>query len=209
MKFLFDLFPVILFFLVFKWGEGHAATAQSVVQQYLSGLVSGNGVVESHQAPILLATAVAIVATLAQIGYLLARRRKVDGMLWMSLVIIGVFGSATIYFHNENFIKWKPTVLYWCFSLALLVSQLFFNKNLIRTMLEKQLALPEPVWTRLNFAWAAFFAFMGGLNLLVAFGLNLSTATWVNFKLFGATGLMFVFVIGQTIYLSKYMKDAP
>ncbi len=209
MKFLFDLFPVILFFLVFKWGEGHAATVQSVVQQYLSGLVSGNAVVPPDQAPILLATAVAIVATLAQIGYLLARRRKVDGMLWMSLVIIGVFGSATIYFHNENFIKWKPTVLYWCFSLALLVSQLFFNKNLIRTMLEKQLALPEPVWTRLSFAWAAFFAFMGGLNLLVAFGLNLSTATWVNFKLFGATGLMFVFVIGQTIYLSKYMKDAP
>ena len=100
-------------------------------------------------------------------------------------------------------------MLYWCFSLALLVSQLFLNKNLIRTMLEKQLALPEPVWTRLSFAWASFFAFMGGLNLLIAFGLNLSTATWVNFKLFGATGLMFVFVIGQTIYLSKYMKDAP
>jgi intracellular septation protein len=209
MKFLFDLFPVILFFIVFKWGEGHAASAQSVVHQYLSGLVAGNGAVALDQAPILLATAVAIVATLAQIGYLLARRRKVDGMLWMSLVIIGVFGSATIYFHNENFIKWKPTVLYWCFSLALLVSQLFMGKNLIRTMLEKQLALPDPVWTRLNFAWAGFFAFMGFLNLLIAFGLNLSTATWVNFKLFGATGLMFVFVIGQTIYLSKYMKDAP
>ncbi len=207
MKFLFDLFPVILFFIVFKWGEGHAAAAQSFVQQYLSGLISGNSVIALDQAPIILATAVAIVATLCQIGYLLIRRRKVDGMLWMSLGIITIFGGATIYFHSDMFIKWKPTVLYWCFTAGLLIAQLVMKKNIIRNMLGQQMVLPEPVWLRLNMAWAAFFAFMGVLNLLVAF--NFPTSTWVNFKLFGGTGLMLLFVVGQTAFLSKYLKDAP
>jgi intracellular septation protein len=205
MKFLFDLFPVILFFSVFKWGEGHAATAQSVVGQYLSGFVSG-GVVPESQAPILLATAVAIVATVAQIIYLLARGKKVDGMLWLSLAIIVFFGGATIYFHNETFIKWKPTVLYWCFGAVLLVSQILFKKNLIRTMMQHQMALPDVVWQRLSLVWAGFFMMMGVLNLYVAF--SFPTSTWVNFKLFGGMGLMFAFVVGQSVYLSKYMKDS-
>ncbi|AMP05459.1 septation protein A [Collimonas pratensis] len=204
MKFLFDLFPVILFFGIFKWSEGSPEAAQALVSNYLSGFVSG-GVVTAAQAPVLLATAVAIVATIAQIGYLLLRRKKVDAMLWVSLLIITVFGGATIYFHNETFIKWKPTVLYWAFAAALVVSQLLLKKNLVRTMMEKQLALPEPIWARVGLAWVAFFAFMGCLNLYIAF--NYPTATWVNFKLFGGMGLMFVFVIGQSILLSKYIKD--
>ena len=207
MKFLFDLFPVILFFIVFKWGEGNASAAQSLVQEYLAGMVSGTAAVPLDQAPILLATAVAMVATIGQIIYVLLRGRKVDGMLWMSLVIIGVFGGATIYFHNDTFIKWKPTVLYWCFAVGLVGSQLIMKKNIIRTMLEKNLPLPDPVWLKLNYAWAAFFAVMGALNLLIAF--NFPTATWVNFKLFGGTGLMIAFVVAQTMFLSKYMKDAP
>ncbi|PUA19078.1 septation protein A [Glaciimonas sp. PCH181] len=204
MKFLFDLFPVILFFGIFKWGEGHTDAAQALVSQYLSGFVSG-GIVTATQAPIILATAVAILATLLQIGYLLTRRKKVDPMLWVSLVIITVFGGATIYFHNDTFIKWKPTVLYWCFASALLISQLVMGKNLIRTMMEKQMALPEPIWAKVGLAWSAFFVFMGVLNLYVAF--NFPTNTWVNFKLFGGMGLMFAFVIGQSLYLSKYIKE--
>jgi len=204
MKFLFDLFPVILFFIVFKWSEGHADAAQGLVGRYLSEFVSG-GAVTAAQAPILLATAVAILATLGQIGYLLLRRKRVDPMLWVSLAIITIFGGATIYFHDENFIKWKPTVLYWVFAAALLISQLAFGKNLIRSMMGKQIALPDMVWEKLNQAWAGFFAVMGVLNVYVAF--NFPTATWVNFKLFGFTGLMFVFVIAQSLLLSKYMKD--
>lgn len=204
MKFLFDLFPVILFFGVFKWGEGNPAAAQSVVQEYLSGIVSG-GVAALDQAPIMLATAVAILATLGQIGYLLLRRKKVDGMLWVSLAIITVFGGATIYFHNETFIKWKPTVLYWFFGAALLISQALFKKNLIRLMMEKQIMLPDPLWQRLNLVWAGFFAAMGVLNLYVAY--SFSTAIWVNFKLFGFTGLMFAFIIAQSMFLSKHIKD--
>ncbi|MGV3653079.1 MAG: septation protein IspZ, partial [Noviherbaspirillum sp.] len=132
MKFLFDLFPVILFFGMFKWGEANPDAAQALAGQYLSAMVSG-GEVTASQAPILLATALAILATLAQIGWLLLRGRKVDGMLWVSLAIITVFGGATIYFHNETFIKWKPTVLYWLFGAALVVAQVMFRKNLIRT----------------------------------------------------------------------------
>lgn len=205
MKFLFDLFPVILFFGVFKWGQAHPEAAHAYVQQYLSGMISSSGA-GAAQAPIMLATAVAIVATMAQIIYLLARRRKVDNMLWVSLVIITVFGGATIYFHNETFIKWKPTVLYWAFGAALLISQALLGKNLIRLMMEKQITLPDGVWQRLNLAWAAFFSAMGLINLYVAY--NFSTSAWVNFKMFGFTGLMVAFVIAQSLYLSKHVKDS-
>lgn len=204
MKFLFDLFPVILFFIVFKWGEGNADTAQAFSQQFLADLVSG-GQVTVAQAPILLATAIAIIATIMQIGYLLARRRKVDGTLWLSFGIIVFFGGATIYFHNETFIKWKPTVLYWCFAAVLLFSQIFLKKNLIRTMMEKHMSLPDGIWRRVNLAWVAFFMTMGLLNLYVAF--NFSTAAWVNFKLFGGMGLMFAFIIAQNLMLSKHMQE--
>ena len=204
MKFLFDLFPVILFFGVFKWGEGSPDAAQALVTQYMSGFMSG-GAVAATQAPILLATAVAIIASLGQIGYLLVRRRKVDGMLWLSLGIIVVFGGATIYFRDDTFIKWKPTILYWCFAVGLLFSQMILKKNLIRSFMEKQMALPEPLWPKLNLAWVVFFAVMGLLNLYVAF--NYGIDTWVNFKMFGTMGLMFAFIIGQSLFLSKYMKE--
>jgi intracellular septation protein len=149
---------------------------------------------------------VAIIATIAQILYLVMRGKKVDTMLWVSLAIITVFGGATIYFHNETFIKWKPTVLYWCFGVALLVSHAALGKNLVRLMMEKQIALPDPVWQRLSLSWAAFFGVMGLINLYVAY--NFSTAFWVNFKLFGFTGLMFAFIIAQSLMLSKHIKDS-
>lgn len=205
MKFLFDLFPVILFFGIFKWGEGSPEVAQSIASQYLSGFMSG-GTVTASQAPIILATAVAILATFGQIGYLMARRKKIDPMLWVSLAIIAVFGGATIYLNNDLFIKWKPTVLYWCFAVALIVSQIVLKKNLIRAMMGKQIALPDQIWSRLNMAWVAFFMSLGVLNLYVAF--SFETATWVNFKLFGFTGIMFTFIIAQSLMLSKYLKDA-
>ena len=204
MKFLFDLFPVIFFFGMFKWGEGHAAAAQALGSRYLSGFVSG-GVVTLDQAPILLATSAVIVATVVQILYLLVRRKKIDAMLWISLVIVVVFGGATIYFHNELFIKWKPTVLYWAFSLMFLISQFVLKKNLIKTMMGEQVDLPASIWTRLGLAWVGFFLLMGFLNLYVAF--NFSRSGWVDFKLFGGVGLMFVFILAQSLFLSKHMQE--
>jgi intracellular septation protein len=205
MKLLFDLFPVILFFVVFRLAGSNPEAAQAFGSHYLSALVSG-GEVTLTQAPILLATAVAILATIGQIGWLLARRKPVDNMLWVSLVIIVLFGGATIYFHDEQFIKLKPTVLYWCFALVLLASPLLLKKNLIKAMMGKQLSLPENVWSRLNLAWGFFFSLMGALNLYIAFSFPLDF--WVNFKLFGFLGLMIVFVVLQSIYLSRHMKEA-
>lgn len=204
MKLLFDLFPVILFFVVFKIAGSHPEAAQAFGSQYLSGLVAG-GEVSLAQAPILLATAVAILATLAQIGWLLVRRKPVDNMLWVSLVIIVLFGGATIYFHDEHFIKLKPTVLYWCFALVLFGSQLVLKKNLMKSMMGKQLILPEAVWNKLNRVWGLFFLLLGALNLYIAF--NFPLDFWVNFKLFGFLGLMIVFVVLQSIYLSRHLKE--
>lgn len=204
MKLLFDLFPVILFFAVFKFSGAQPEAAQAFASQYLSFIVV-DGEISAQQAPILLATAVAILATLAQVLWLLMRRRHVDTMLWVSLVIIVVFGGATIYFHDELFIKWKPTVLYWCFALALLGAQLILRKNLIRSLMGQQMTLPDPVWNKLNLAWGAFFAAMGALNLYVAF--NFPLELWVNFKMFGFLGLMIAFVIAQTAYLSRHLKE--
>jgi intracellular septation protein len=207
MKFLFDFFPLILFFCMYKWGVGSPEAAQALANQYLSGLVSG-GVVPKDQAALMLATLVAIVGTFAQILYLLARRRKIDGMLWLSLVVVGVFGGAGIFFHDEAFIKWKPTILYWCFSLALAVGWVFFKKNGIRVVLETQVKLPELVWMRLMYGWILFYLIMGFINLLVAFVIFKSDLNaWVNFKFYGATGLLLAFIVGQTIVLAKYMQE--
>jgi intracellular septation protein len=207
MKFLFDFFPVILFFIVFKLGNSHQEAAHALALQYLSGLISG-GNVSPEQSPIMLATAVGIVATVLQIGYLLARGRKVDGMLWLSLGVIVVMGGATIYFHDQNFILWKPTILYWAFALALFVAQFGFGKNLMRKAMEQQIKLPDPVWNRVGLAWMVFFVVMGILNLVMAFVVfKGNTGGWVSFKLFGFTGIFFAFVVIQTLMLSKHIQE--
>jgi intracellular septation protein len=202
MKFLFDLFPVILFFAAFKLAEQNPDAAAAFASSLLGGM---GGTVADSQAPILLSTIVAILATFGQVAWLTVRGRKVDTMLWVSLGIIVVFGGATLLLRDETFIKWKPTVLYWLFGLTLLISAMAFRRNLIRKMMEEQVQLPDPVWGRLNWAWVGFFGFMGLANLYVAF--NFPTDTWVNFKLFGGMGLMFLFVIAQGFFLARYMEE--
>lgn len=175
MKFLFDLFPIILFFVAYKAYGIYAATA------------------------------VAIAATFAQIGWVWLRHRKVDTMLWVSLALITVFGGATLILHDPLFIKWKPTVLYWLFAIVLLAADVLFGRNLIAAMMKGQINLPEAVWRKLNLGWAGFFALMGGLNLFVAY--HFSEAAWVNFKLFGFLALMVVFVLIQGLLLAKYVEE--
>jgi intracellular septation protein len=207
MKFLFDLFPIILFFAVFRWGEGHQDAAHGIVAQYMSGLIAG-GTVKADQSPIMLATVVVIVASLLQIAYVKLRGRKVDGMLWVSAGVITVLGAMTIYFHDETFIKWKPTILYWAFALALVVGQLLFRKNLMRKAMEHAIKLPDAVWGKVNYAWMAFLFGLGVLNLLAAFVVfKGNTSAWVSFKTFGMPGIFFAFIIAQTLLLSKYMEE--
>ena len=204
MKLLFDFLPIILFFAAFKYAEAHKAWAASFATSQLGFLVSG-GEVGPSEAPVLLATVVVILATLAQVAWLKLRGRKVDTMLWVSLGLVVVLGGATIYFHNETFIKWKPSVLYWVMGMTFWLSQLIFRKNLLRALIGEQLSLPAGVWQRLNFMWVAFFAFMGLLNLYVAY--SFSTDAWVNFKLFGGIGLMLVFTVAQGLYISRHVQD--
>ncbi len=207
MKLLFDFLPIILFFASFKYAEGNKEWAAALATSQLGFLVAG-GQVGVEEAPVLLATVVVIVATLAQVALLKLRGRKVDVMLWVSLVLVVVLGGLTIYFHSETFIKWKPSGLYWAMGLAFWLGPLLFGKNLLRVLMGEQLQLPATVWQRLNFAWIAFFALMGLLNLWVAY--NFSTGTWVNFKLFGGIGLMLLFTLAQGLYLSKYLEpEAP
>jgi len=206
MKFLFDIFPVILFFLIFRWGDGHPDTAHNLANQYLSAFMSGGTVTDEH-APILLATAAAIVATVAQVAFQMIRRKPVGITLWITVVVIIIFGGMTIYFNNESFIKWKPTILYWCFATALAASKIFLKKNAMRTLMEEQFSLPDRIWDKLNLAWILFFVGMGFLNLFVAFILfKDNNAAWVNFKLL-CIGISFVFIILQSLYLSKHLEE--
>jgi intracellular septation protein len=178
LKLLYDFFPVILFFVAYKF-QG-----------------------------IYVATGAAIVATAAQVAWVLARGRKVSNMQWMSLAIIVLFGGATLLLRDETFIKWKPSVLYWLAG-SVFLGGLAFGTNLVKAVMSEGLTMPEHAWTKLCVAWGVFFLFKGTLNLWVAY--NFDTDTWVNFKLFGGMGLMVVFVIGQALYLGRYMKaeEAP
>jgi len=203
MKILLDFLPLLLFFGSFKYAEHHADWAARFATEHFHYLVSG-GVVGTEEAPVLLATVVVIVATIAQVLITLARGKKVDLMLWITFALVTVLGGATIWFHNPTFIKWKPSVLYWAMGLAFWASQTIFRKNLLQTLMGDQIDLPAPVWQRLNFAWIGFFVFMGLLNLYVAY--SFSTSTWASFKAFGATGLMLVFTLAQGIYLTRHIK---
>jgi intracellular septation protein len=204
MKLLFDFLPIILFFVAFKVADANKEAAAAFATGHFGFLVSGN-VVGAGEAPVLLATVVVIVATLAQVAFLAARGRKIDLMLWVSLALVVVMGGLTIWLHSETFIKWKPTLLYWVMGSAFALAPLLFGKNLLKVLLGEQLELPLAVWKRLNLAWIGFFAAMGALNLWVAY--TFATATWVNFKLFGSIGLMFVFTIAQGLYLSRYLPE--
>ena len=203
MKIFFDFLPIALFFGMFKYAEAHKDWAASTATEWLGFMVSG-GVVGQAEAPVLLATVIVIIATLLQILWLKARGKKIDTMLWVSLGLVTVLGSATIYFHSESFIKWKPTVLYWVMGGSLLMGQLVFRKNGIKSLMGAQMSLPDSVWRVVNLSWVAFFTVMGFLNLWVAF--NFPTSTWVNFKLFGGMGLMLVFVLAQAVFLNKHIK---
>ncbi len=195
-KFLFDLFPIILFFIAFKLGSSHPETAQTILGTF--GLHTAPG----GKPGIFLATLVAIFATFTQVGWIKLRGRKVDLMLWVSLLIITIFGGATLWLQDENFIKWKPTVLYWVFAGAIFGAAAF-GKNLIRSLTSNQMELPDVAWRQMNLSWGVFFAFMGVANLWVAH--HFSTDNWVSFKLYGTIGLMLVFVAIQSLMLAKYI----
>ena len=206
MNVLLDLFPVICFFVTFKLADAHKEAAAHWATEHFGFMVAG-AEVEPAQAPVLLSTLVVIITSLLVMGWQMARGKKIHALMWVSLLLVVVLGAATVWFHDETFIKWKPTGLYWLTALVFLVSHHGFGKNLPQAMLGEHVQAPSQVWARLNWAWVAFGVSMGALNLWVAYRFSLDT--WVNFKLFGAMGLMFVFVLAQSVALSRYMVEAP
>lgn len=176
-KFLFDLFPLILFFVAYRFAD------------------------------IYVATAVAMVAAVGQIAYIKIRRQPIEGTHWINLIVIVVFGGATLWLQNDAFIKWKPTVLYWMFAVILVGSQAFMGRNLLQKLLGSKVTLTDQGWRSLNLSWSGFFVFAGATNLFVAFSGYFSESQWVNFKVFGLMGLLVVFVIAQSLWLSKHMVE--
>ncbi len=189
MKLLFDFLPIVLFFIAYKFGGG---IYQWDGQEYdIKGIY--------------VATAVMIVATIIQSSYTYLRHGKVEKSHLITLVLVVILGGATLWLQDPNFIMWKPTVVNWLFALGFLGTQLLSNKTLLERMMSEHIQLPDFVWIRLNLAWITFFILSGIANIYVAY--QFSEDTWVNFKLFGLLGLTIIFIIGQSVYLSRYMTE--
>lgn len=207
MKFLFDLLPVILFFVSYKWADGHKEATAEWLTHYV-GFAVASGTVAAKQAPVLLATVVVVAATLLQVVILKVARKPVDRILWASLGVVVVLGALTLWFNNEAFIMWKPTVVYWLMGVGFLLTEVVFKKRMLKQMMGGQLDVPEAIWTRVGWAWALFFVGMGFLNLYVAFVLYAgNTDAWVNFKTWGTLALTLVFIVAQGVYLSRHALE--
>jgi len=204
MKFLFDLLPIILFFLMFKLYPDWTTAEQA---QCIAGACIPGG----KEGAIYAATLVAIIASIVQVAFNWIKYHKVENMQVVTMVLITLLGAATIIFQDETFIKWKPTVVNWAFALAFFGSQYIGKKPIIERMISDNIELDDPsTWRRLNHLWIGFFISTGFINLYVAY--QYSTETWVNFKLFGFLGMTVVFVIVQSIYLAKHIvneEEAP
>ncbi|MGP2757584.1 septation protein A [Serratia marcescens] len=175
MKQFLDFLPLIVFFAFYKLYDIYVASGALIV-----------------------ATALALVFTWV-------KYRKVEKMTLITFLMVLVFGTLTLVFHNDLFIKWKVTVIYALFTLALLISQWVLKKPLVQRMLGKELTLPDKVWSNLNLAWAVFFLACGLANIYVAFWLPQSV--WVNFKVFGLTVLTLVFTLLSGIYIYRHMPE--
>ncbi|AOZ14339.1 MULTISPECIES: septation protein A [Pseudomonas] len=189
MKQFIDFIPLLLFFIVYKIEPriveiaGHSLT--------FGGIFS--------------ATAMLIASSVVVYGILFFKQRKLEKSQWLTLIACLVFGSLTLAFHSETFLKWKAPVVNWLFALVFAGSHFIGNTLLIKRVMGHALTLPDAVWTRLNLAWIAFFVFCGAANLFVAFTFQ---SIWVDFKVFGSLGLTVLFLVGQGIYLSRHLHDS-
>ncbi|MCX7081802.1 MAG: septation protein A [Methylococcales bacterium] len=175
MKQLLEFFPILLFFIAYKAYD------------------------------IYVATAVVIGATIIQVAIAWFKYRKVETMQWITLGLVIVFGGATIILHDEQYLKWKFSIIEWLFGLAFLSSHFIGKKTFIERMMSSNLTLPANIWQRLNFSWASFFISVGFINVYVMY--NYNTDDWVTFKTFIAPALMVVFMVVQMSFIYKYIPD--
>ena len=172
MKQILDFIPLIVFFALYKMYDIYVATGALIA-----------------------ATAIQIVLTFVLY-------KKVEKMQLITFAMVAIFGGMTIFLHDENFIKWKVTIVYVIFAVGLAVSHAM-GKSAIKGMLGKEITLPDAVWTRINWAWVGFFSFCAGLNVYVAFELPLDV--WVNFKVFGLLIATFAYMVATGFYIYKHM----
>ena len=210
MKQLFDFLPILLFFILYKFYLDLPDEMILVVNNWVPLMKLTPG--EPTDA-IYLATLAAIVITLIQVVAAAIIVKKVEKMPVITLALLIVFGGATLALKDPLFIQWKPTAINWMFALVFLGSQLIGDKPLIQRMMGHAIDIEEKrVWLQLNLAWVAFFVVAGIANLIVApeidpFGFEFSEDTWVDFKLFGLMGMTIAFIIGQALYLARYMPN--
>ncbi len=176
MKFLFDFFPVLLFFIAYKASGGN----------------------------MFLATGVIMAASALQVALYWLKFRRFQTMHLVTLGLVIVFGGMTLALHDEQFIKWKVSVVNWLFGVVFLGSQFIGRKNLVERMMSAAVSVQKSVWARLNMSWVLFFLSMGFLNWYVM--ANYSDDVWVDFKFYGMLGLTFVFVVGQAFYLGRHIE---
>ncbi len=201
MKQLFDFFPILLFFIVYKFYLDLPEAWILSVNGLLPFMALEPG--EARHA-IYLATLTAILATVVQVALVALIKRKVEKMLLVTLLLLLVFGGATLFLKDPVFIKWKPTAINWLFAVVFLGSHFIGDKPLVQRMMGHALEIADrSVWARLNLAWILFFVLSGVANLVVAF--NFSEEIWVDFKLFGLLGLTLIFVIGQAFWLARFI----
>ncbi len=174
-KIIFDFFPIVLFFISYKYYDLYVATA------------------------------VVIVATFFQVLFSWFKHHKVETMQWVTLGLMVVMGGATLYLQDEQFIKWKLTIIEWLFGAVLLGSHFMGKKTIMEKMMGANLELPKKIWRILNAVWAFFFIGVGAVNIYVMFHYN--TEDWVYFKTFGVPALMAVFIVVQMVFLYKYMPE--
>ena len=171
MYFLFDFLPIALFFITYK----------------IYGIYT--------------ATALAIITSLGQVAFQRLIKKQVQTNQLLTLGLVSVCGAATLFFHNDIFIKWKPTAIYWVFAVVFMANQLWGEKLLVQRMMEGKLKLASTIWQKVQTSWILFFISMGFLNLYIVY--HFDTNTWVNFKLFGTGLLTLAFVTLQAFYMTK------
>ena len=190
MKQFIDFIPLLLFFIVYK--------IEPRIVEIGGHSLSVGGIYS--------ATAMLIISSLVVYGALFIKQRKLEKSQWLTLVACLLFGSLTLAFHSETFLKWKAPVVNWLFAAAFAASQFIGDKPLIERIMGHAISLPPALWRRLNIAWVAFFLFCGFANLFVAFTFH---EFWVDFKVFGSLGLTVLFLVAQGVYLSRHIHDEP
>lgn len=170
MQALLDFIPIALFLVAFKFGD------------------------------IFLATAVLLVATLLQVAWQWYRHRKVSGMLLTSAALVLVFGGITLYFHDERFILWKPTVLYALFAAAFVLSTVIGEKPLVERLLGHQLRAERRVWESATWQWALLFLAMAAFNAVLV--LHFSRDAWANWQAY-KVGVVLAFSVLQVFWLGN------